>query len=98
MNREQRRNEIKKNKKLSMKVLKEVESGAKDNAIHNTIIAMEASMVTVLHDKYGFGRKRCQTIIKAFTDQFECITGGVVSIDDLKKQIKDELGIIIGGD
>ena len=98
MNRDQRRNEIRKNKKLSMKVLREVENGAKDAAINRTIVVMEAAMLVVLHDKYGFGRKRCQAIIKAFTEQFECITDGPVSIDDLKTIIKDELGIVIGGE
>lgn len=93
MNREQRRNEVKKNKQLSIKLLKEVEQKTKDISIEHTTSAMMASILTVMHDKYGFGSKRCQDVLNAITSQFESITEGYVSIEDIKLQIQEELGI-----
>ena len=50
---------------------------------------------TVMHDKWGFGRKRLSRMFKQVTELSEMVneTPRCVTIDQLKKALKDELGI-----
>ena len=50
---------------------------------------------TVMHDKWGFGRKRLSRMFKQITELSEMVneTPRCVTIDQLKKALKDELGI-----
>lgn len=58
----------------------------------DTVLTMA---VMVLHDEFGFGKKRC----KQFTDRYnlksECLAAGLVTWDDMTQIIKDELGLSI---
>lgn len=50
---------------------------------------------TVMHDKWGFGRKRLSRLMKQITELSEMVneTPRCVTIDQFKKALKDELGI-----
>ena len=50
---------------------------------------------TVMHDKWGFGRKRLSRMFKQITELSEMVneTPRCVTIDQLKKALKDELGL-----
>lgn len=50
---------------------------------------------TVMHDKWGFGRKRLSRMFKQIVEYSEMVNGTprTVTIDQLKKVLKDELNI-----
>lgn len=52
-----------------------------------------ASCVLVLHDKFGFGKKRLEKFCGEVTDMYDSIHGEFLSFEDVKKAIYDELGI-----
>jgi hypothetical protein len=47
----------------------------------------------VLHDKWGFGKKRLQDFIYEFAEQVECLKKEYVSFDDMIAAIKEETGL-----
>lgn len=51
------------------------------------------AVAMVLRDKYGFGEVRMKRIMKEITEQFEMITEGYVSLDDMKKVLLEEVKI-----
>jgi predicted nucleic acid-binding protein len=52
-----------------------------------------ASFVVTLHDKFGFGKKRLQKLLREVDNQFQCVSFGQVSLDDLIKICKEEIGV-----
>lgn len=51
--------------------------------------------MTVLHDKYGFGKSRLTEFDERWMDLVESVTGGFVSIYDLNEQLAKETGILV---
>ena len=47
----------------------------------------------VLHDKWGFGKKRLQDFMYEFAEQVECLKKEYVSFDDMIAAIKEETGL-----
>ena len=48
----------------------------------------------VLHDKFGFGQKRCDRFIEEYRKQLEAYNEGYVeSVRDFEEVLKDEMGI-----
>ena len=56
-------------------------------------MSLTAATVLVLHDKFGFGKKRLAEYICWVGDYFDSVHRDFVSFDDIKKCIYDELGI-----
>jgi hypothetical protein len=51
----------------------------------------------VLHDKYGFEKKRLGDFTESVFDLYEAIDQQFVSFDDLAKAIEEETGVVITG-
>lgn len=52
-----------------------------------------AVTLKILHDKFGFGAKRCKAFLEETNFQVECVKDGRVSYQDLKELAKNELDI-----
>ena len=52
-----------------------------------------AVTLKILHDKFGFGAKRCKAFLEDTNFQVECVKEGRVSYEDLKELVKNELDI-----
>ena len=51
--------------------------------------------ISVLHDRFGFGSKRCKEFFKWFDQRAENVMSDIVTWDDWSRTIKEELGIDI---
>lgn len=49
--------------------------------------------IMVLHDKFGFGKKRCLDFIGRWNYKSACLDDALVSWSDMIQAVKDELGI-----
>jgi len=49
----------------------------------------------VLHDKWGFGKKRLEKFLYEFAEQIDCLENKYVEFDDMIEAIKDETGLVI---
>lgn len=61
--------------------------------IARTQMSCLAACVQVLHDKFGFGKRRLSEYMMYVYDYFDSIYKEYVSFDDIKECIYDELGI-----
>jgi len=89
MNRADRR------KKVPAKSAKLLAEASYYEGIQYATSGIYASLILILHDKWGFGHARLTRLLDQVTDQFDSIKTGYVKIDDLKRTIKEELGIIM---
>lgn len=51
--------------------------------------------LTVLHDKYGYGRTRLTEFVKHFHSGMETIAGNFASVIDLNETLLKETGVIV---
>ena len=51
----------------------------------------------ILRDKYGFGAKRLEDFVEYLHDYMEYVSNGDLSLDDISKTLKEEVGIEIKG-
>lgn len=58
---------------------------------------LAAAFMVVLHDKYGFGRKRLQRVIQEVNGTFDSIVAGDISIEDVEQTVLEEFGIDLLG-
>nr|DAU66101.1 MAG TPA: hypothetical protein [Caudoviricetes sp.] len=49
----------------------------------------------MLHDKWGFGKKRLEKFLYEFAEQIDCLENKYVEFDDMIEAIKDETGLVI---
>lgn len=70
------------------------EASAKD-AINYTTNAMIVSFAICLHDKWGWGHVRIKRLLEQVDDVFDSIDKDYVTIEDLRKAIFEETGILI---
>lgn len=54
-----------------------------------------AAIIMVLHDKYGFGVKRCGDAIEKILETFEDMYDNRISLSDIQNTISETLGIDI---
>lgn len=87
MNRAERRKKV---PARNAKLLAEV---SRADGISFATSGIYASLILILHDKWGWGHTRLTRLLDQVTEQFDSVNHGYVSIDDLKKTILDELGI-----
>ncbi|MBO5100591.1 MAG: hypothetical protein J6B63_04705 [Treponema sp.] len=98
MNRAERRRITKENQKnptLNIKVSdinKNKETATKD-AVNEAVSLMLSIPVMVLHDKYGFGKKRLQKFTDQCLELFDSFNKGYVSFEDLINTLKEETGV-----
>lgn len=52
-----------------------------------------ASVLMVLHDKFGFGKERSQRLLHMIQEQVDAVHKNYVSIDDIKETVSKELDI-----
>ena len=62
-----------------------------EGILFTTVIFM-----SVMRDKFGYGRKRLGRIHKAMEDKAEAIAAGYVKLTDLQKALEEEAKITIG--
>ena len=60
------------------------------------ILFVTVIFMSVMRDKFGYGRKRLGRIYKAMEDVAESIQGGYVKLTDLQKALEEEAKITIG--
>ncbi len=75
--------------KVSKKALDECVLNIKNNVIDTFVILLAAT----LHDEFGFGEKRVQKALNAFTFKAECIGDDYCTWQDYIQVIKEELNI-----
>ena len=69
------------------------ESQAVDTGFRKAASYIYAVTLKILHDKFGFGAKRCKAFLEDTNFQVECVKEGRVSYEDLKELVKNELDI-----
>lgn len=61
-----------------------------------TCDTIQAMSIAVLHDEFGFGKKRCEQFLKRFNLKTESLIGDMATWSDYIAMIKDEIGIDLG--
>lgn len=56
-------------------------------------ILMLSIPIMVLHDKWGFGKVRCERFIEQVLDLYDSFENDYVTLDDLKQCLWEEAGI-----
>lgn len=49
--------------------------------------------LTVLHDKFGFGSKRIERLVREYKELLDSYEKGYISPDDLNKVLWEEVGV-----
>ena len=75
------------------KIKKAVAKDVENKIIPHVQSACLAATALVLHDKFGFGKKRLNEYIREVFEIFESIYVEYTSFEDIKACIYDELGI-----
>lgn len=52
-------------------------------------------LLSVMHDKHGYGKKRLSRILNQLDDLADSIAKGYVRLEDLRSMIEDECGIVV---
>ena len=64
---------------------------------YDTCMNYTKLVLMVLHDKFGFGEQRVAKFHRELAELSECISKGLVSIDDIGKALKTECKVNLGG-
>lgn len=70
------------------------EEATKDAAGQAFVLMMGLPLI-VLHDKFGYGRKRLQRFGDELMNQYESFDEGYITLNDLLETIEEETGIKI---
>ena len=81
----------KKNPSVSLKAsqIKNIKKECTNNATNYAIILL----LSVMHDKWGFGKKRLARILSQLDDLADSISRGYVRLEDLRVMIEEECKI-----
>ena len=93
MNRAERRRLQKKG--ITANELKVIEDSSALKGIDFAVKGMIASFAICLHDKWGWGKVRLKRLLDQVNETFDCIDEDYVTIEDIKKAIFEETGILI---
>lgn len=80
---------------LTAKDIKAIEDNSALKGIDFAVSGMIASFVITLHDKWGWGHVRIKRLLEQVNDVFDSIDKDYVTIEDIKKAIFEETGILI---
>ena len=64
-----------------------------DTIINRSMQVILVFAVAVLHDEFGFGKKRAERFIERFNLKASCLTEDYITWDEQVKIIKDEMDI-----
>lgn len=96
MNREQRRKAAKqKDKKKPVQVDAVRLNQIQKQTINYTVELLGSIICLALHDEFGFGKKRLEKLFKKMTYFYNDFEAGILSSEDMKEIIEDELKIKI---
>lgn len=98
MNRKQKRQkekQISKEKLFTATEVKQIQIDAHQKAIMGITRELFNIMLYQLNSTYGFGYVRSTRLLDSMYDLFDSIDKGYVSLEDIKKFVKDELKIEI---
>lgn len=70
---------------------------AKREAQEYAVVCAWAIFFTVMRDKEGYGIKRLVRLWERVNELSDSITQGYVSVEDLRKTLEDETGIVLKG-
>ena len=93
MNRQQRRQMAK--KKLTAKDIKQVEFESQYRSMKILTQRLSAAFLLILHDKFGFGHKRCTRLLNELYELMDSVDKGYLTLNDLKYTVNKELDIEI---
>ena len=95
MNRAERRKAGKKDKVRTYTLTDVQIQQIKTEAAKEAFIEMLAIPVQVLHDKFGFGQIRLDRFTHYSLNWLEMVRDGEVTLDQLRKTLEEEAGIVI---
>lgn len=72
-----------------------IKEGATKNAADKAFLLMLGLPMMVLHDKYGFGKVRCERFIDQVLELYDSFEKDLITLDDIHKCLWDEAGIKI---
>lgn len=67
----------------------------RDDVTNKALRVIAYVPLIVLHDKWGFGKKRLEKFLYEFAEQIDCLENKYVEFDDMIEAIKDETGLVI---
>ena len=68
---------------------------ATNEAVDRAFMLMISIPISIMHDKYGWGKVRCERLVEQILDRYEAYNKGFVSLEDLEQCLWDEGGIKI---
>ena len=71
--------------------IRRIKNECTENATNYAILLL----LSVMHDKWGFGKKRLSRILSQLDSLADGISGGYVNLKDLRTMIEDECGIVV---
>ena len=83
------------NKKIALRRATEIMLKKVDRGL---ALQMELVVLLVLHDKFGFGAKRCLKAISEFEDMWDSINKNYLTLEDIAETVKNEIGLSIEDD
>ena len=81
---------------LTKAAIMQAKRSAANQATDNVVKLMLALPVYVLHDKWGFGRTRCERFVEQLLELYEAYQQDYVTIEDLMQVLADEAGVTVG--
>ena len=75
------------------RLINDVMKRAEDQLINRVSSNCLAACCLILHDKFGFGKKRLSDYMLYVYDYFDSIYGNWISFEDIRRTIYDEIGI-----
>lgn len=93
--RRQKREQSKSSKIYNMTPIqiRNLKDQATDKAVNKAFVLMLGFPLIVLHDKFGYGKKRLERFIDELLKQYEAFDEGRITLDDLMETIEAETGV-----
>lgn len=96
MNRAQRRLAAKRNNGIKADLMQKIDRSVQKAVNDGRVEAMMMAFVLTLHDKYGFGQKRCLEVL----DHIDMIMGDWIKDSEetekrWRKRVDEEIGIVL---
>lgn len=95
MNRSERRRLERQKKRVQQDLQRQILRQAEKQLNDGRVEAMMVCMALGLRREFGFGKERVLRALKAVDDLMDPWIRGDVSLDDMRKQVIDEVGIDI---
>lgn len=71
----------------------QIKKNAAKEAADTAFLLMLSIPMMVLHDKWGFGKIRCERFMEQALDLYDSFEKDYVTLDDLKQCLWDEAGV-----